>query len=223
MKNWQQRYEQRRHEQRGKACLGVEEAAHALVAFVYGAKIVRIVMCRDDPNMPLRGTCYWRSGENDHQLDKLYIAMAGPVANTILNGLQEDPYSSDARQIRQASTAIAEAQGRSAPEVSSEARAHVGALVRHHAAAIRTLSSALLSARWTELSGEEVERILIQQGVRRISELQGHRGGAPYDQTRRRGPERQEEVPWYPDRPFVAADGEELVYRIVDDGIRLIA
>jgi hypothetical protein len=169
--NWRARYETARRERATFAWIAPHEASHALVDFVYDIEIERIAVGRgvrygDDR---LDGGCFWRTRDGQGiDLDVLVRAsLAGPIADELFSGRDWDFTSNDYSEARDAARKIAEASGRGVDDVMEEARRKVTALLKKYEGVVKRLANELLQARWTELSGEQVERILRKAGVKR--------------------------------------------------------
>jgi hypothetical protein len=135
--------------------------------YPFGIRLKNLVVGRavNDERMNLQGYCAWEACDDPRSL--VTVAIAGPSADWIFFDVSRSADSQDYRDAHCGARRVAEAEGGEVEAIIARARVDAESLIQQHVAVIKTLAHELMQARWCELSGEEVERILAQSGVER--------------------------------------------------------
>ena len=178
MRNWQQRTAQRRQAERNKHRLALHESAHSVCCYVRNMRIKKIMVGRgindEYDDLQMRGWCGWEVDKLEPR-DLLVVTLAGPASDRFFGYGEPDSRSRDFADAKR----CAEQIGGDIDAVMAMGRRDAELLIRQYSSQIQQLAITLLSTRWMELSGEEVERFLAQAGVMRQRQIMGfeHRSG----------------------------------------------
>jgi hypothetical protein len=178
MKNWRRRTsELARLDELDQWRLAMHEAAHAVANYRAPNVKIESVAIRGSQ----RGECRWASRDGSPVDPRAIIvaALAGPCADEYFFGRSFDWYCGDARDGDTRAVQLAADTGQSVDSILRHGREQAELLVKRYAEPIRKLARALLEAR--ELPGEQVERILLENGVQRDGSTPAH---APQPQER---------------------------------------
>src|ERR1700737_3907031 len=119
-----------------------------------------------------QGWAGWKiDGEDIDLRSQIAICFAAPAADLLFHGVERDPVGTDHADEISAADKIAREVGGDWFDILTHEKKRAEELVQRHAAVIHRLAQQLLSAR--ELSGEQVEHILREAGVRRARDPNG--------------------------------------------------
>jgi hypothetical protein len=140
---WRARYQQGRADHRTLQQICFHESAHALVAFIRGCTIERIVVGHGAYNNSsgLSGACYWNAGDNNaiDPKTRIIISLAAPAVDAFFGYRLDDV--GDYENAREAAEQIGEVEA-----VLEFGRREAAALVQKNITPIAALAGALIRA-----------------------------------------------------------------------------